>query len=1092
MTEWVARGRAHQFADRAADALPCFRRAAREDPKSPLPPYHLGEVLWQLGLTADAIAAWHRSARLDITFVPPRQALTEAALLHGDFSSARQIADEAVAAAPQNERVQAAAAAAAAALHDPVAVARCAELVERSPALARVPAMANAYAVALAADVSIERSALLASLAKHVGLAAPPLLAVLAENEVPMPAGMAERAWVPDDSDAMRRIALAVSGSDLQLAANLADRYSALTASRAAPAVPLLWPRRTAGKALRVAWIAPAPDTAAWTAWFDTLKGRALPSDAWHLVLTASVPEDVRAALASTPLAGVALLVIPLRPEVDVARALAARDCDVLVDAAGLSLATGPLLAMRPARRILAMPTGAPPHRAPLVDGIVEGGEALRQALDDLREATADSGRLSVDELMERWDAAIVMHRDGDVDAAAAGYAEILREQPTWAPAWQLAGNIAGAAGNLPKARAAYAAALAAAPDFVEARISATEIVVAGGDTAEAVALAREGLARAPRDVGLWRVLGQAELARRDGGAAAEAFAQALRFAPATADLHFRHGVALQMAGDPDAATRAWQRALTFDPGMVAADFNLGVLFALRGNVEAAVAAFHQVLAIDPRHVAAYKNLGEALFAAGRMDAWFANFDRFRTHCPAALPMAVLGLEVGAHRGDFAQIEAILDGIRRDTYVAADAAEHVDCLEELLYLLLFVDIEPDLLLVMAQRYDVAAQEVYGRPMPPSRVRRPGPLRVGYLSADLRNHVMGKMIWQAMAHHDRARFDVHVYSMSSERDEWTERFAGMATQFTELAALDDAAAAVRIAGDDLDLLVDLSTHTRGARPGILARKPARVQITHVASAGTVGLSAIDFKLTDRFADVPESEAFQIERLLLMEGCVYPWRCVAPATTHPFDRAKLGIAADAVVIGAFVTPLKLSRRCLALWREVLQRIPRAVLAFSPANPALRGSYLRLAGAAGIAADRLVFIPQGRDDAENQARYHVVDFVLDTMPFGGVNGTLEALAMRVPVVTLVGRRHGERTGYSILTNLGVSETVAQAGREYLEIAVRLTEDPVFLADVRSRIAAGLKDSPLVNMVQHARNLEAAYMQAILSHDNATAMER
>ena len=74
--------------------------------------------------------------------------------------------------------------------------------------------------------------------------------------------------------------------------------------------------------------------------------------------------------------------------------------------------------------------------------------------------------------------------------------------------------------------------------------------------------------------------------------------------------------------------------------------------------------------------------------------------------------------------------------------------------------------------------------------------------------------------------------------------------------------------------------------------------------------------------------------------------------------------------------------------------------------------------------------MFVPQGRDDAENQARYELVDFVLDPMPFGGVNGTLEALDMGVPVVTLVGKRHGERTGYSMLANLGVTDTIAQSG--------------------------------------------------------------
>ena len=271
----------------------------------------------------------------------------------------------------------------------------------------------------------------------------------------------------------------------------------------------------------------------------------------------------------------------------------------------------------------------------------------------------------------------------------------------------------------------------------------------------------------------------------------------------------------------------------------------------------------------------------------------------------------------------------------------------------------------------------------------------------------------------------------------------------------VAGLDDARAAALIADDDLDILVDLSTHTRGARPGILARKPARVQITHIASAGSVGLSAIDYKLTDRYADVPENQEFQIERLLAdgrLRVSIPARRAGGPASIRS---RTLGIAADAIVIGAFVNPLKLSRRCLAsVARRAGARSRARSLAFSPANPALRDSYVRLAQASGIARERLIFLPQGRDDAENQARYRLVDFVLDTMPYGGVNGTIEALDMGVPVVTLVGKRHGERTSYSILRNLGVTATIASTGRDYVEIAGRLADDPAFRADVRTAI--------------------------------------
>ena len=320
-----------------------------------------------------------------------------------------------------------------------------------------------------------------------------------------------------------------------------------------------------------------------------------------------------------------------------------------------------------------------------------------------------------------------------------------------------------------------------------------------------------------------------------------------------------------------------------------------------------------------------------------------------------------------------------------------------------------------------------------------------------------------------------------YSTTAARDAWTEKFEGFGDRFEVVANLSDAEAAALIARDDLDLLVDLSTHTKGARPGILAVKPARVQITHIASSGTVGLSAIDYKLTDHFADLPENQAFMQETLLSMEGCVYPWRAVAPATTQPFDRKALGVAPGTFVIGAFVSPLKLSRRCLALWHDVLERVPAAVLAFSPNHAAQRPLYVRIATAAGIAADRLLFLPQGRDESENQSRYALVDVVLDTLPYGGVNGTMEALAMGVPVVTLVGKRHGERSTYSILANLGVLSTVAQGGREYADIAVRLATDPAFMSEVRRAIRANIGTSALTDLEAHTRHLEAAYVRAL-----------
>ncbi|MFO1322735.1 MAG: tetratricopeptide repeat protein [Burkholderiales bacterium] len=1082
--DWLARGRTHQAEGRAADAVPCFRRAAREDPRSPLPHYHLGEVLWQLGLAGDAQRAFRTAAALDPGFVPPRLALAEVAIVGRDFAAARDFAGEAVTLSPGDARARLTLVATRAATGDAEALTEAAALVAAEPGFARSGALADALATALdQAPAGDARSALVAALAPLVESLPLPLVASLAARGAQVPASVAARRFTLDDLESLRRLAVALHPRDAETAARVAYAHCALAAASPPPPVPLLWPRRTAGTKLRVAWLCPAPGGPGWRDWEKVLA--ALPADrdaCDHVVLCTGDADATRAALAATPLAVALQVALPERPDAATARILAARDCDVLVDGAGLAAPTSALLAARPARAVWAYASGQPMHVAPIVQRTFASGDEIVGALSALRtEVVAGaSSRYAADEIGARWDAAVRAHQQGEIDAALAGYRDVLAEQPGFAPALHLAGELHRARGDAANARDAFEAAIAAAPEFVEARLAGAELAMDQRAYDDAARLAREGLARAPGMAALWRLQARAELARRDVGAAEQTLQRGLAIAPADADLHFEHGVVLQTRGDASGAARAYQRALTFAPAMAAADFNLGVLFQQQGNRTAAIAAYRNALAGDRAHAAAYKNLGEMLLATGQVDAWLANFRAFEQNCPKALPLAVYALEACQYQGDFAGLDRYLEGLRRDDFKARDDAELVDCLEELLFLLLYFDVDAATMLWHAQVYDAATQRLTGPPVPRPPVRKPGPLRIGYLSADLRNHVMGKMMWQAIAHHDRTRYALHFYSTSAERDEWTEKFAA-AGRFEALAALDDVAAAERIAADDLDLLVDLSTHTRGARPGILARKPARVQITHIASAGCVGLSAIDFKLTDHYADVPENQEFQIERMLPMDGCVFPYRHIAPAAQHPYSRAALGLADDAVVIGAFVNPLKLSRRCLRLWRGVLERIPRARLAFSPATPALRGAYVRLAAAAGIAEDRLLFLPQGRDDAGNQARYHVVDLVLDTLPYGGVNGTLEALDMGVPVVTLVGKRHGERTSYSILRNLGVDATIAASGRDYVDIAVRLADDAAFRADVRAAIARGLAGSPLVDMAQHTRNLEAAYERAL-----------
>ena len=114
----------------------------------------------------------------------------------------------------------------------------------------------------------------------------------------------------------------------------------------------------------------------------------------------------------------------------------------------------------------------------------------------------------------------------------------------------------------------------------------------------------------------------------------------------------------------------------------------------------------------------------------------------------------------------------------------------------------------------------------------------------------------------ISRHDPARMSVHAYSLAAREveDAVTGEFRRCCTRFTRIDDLDNREAARAIAEDRLDLLVDLMGHSGSSRPGILLYKPAPVIVSHLGSHGAIGLQQIDFKLTDRHADLPDAAEY----------------------------------------------------------------------------------------------------------------------------------------------------------------------------------------------------------------------------------------
>jgi predicted O-linked N-acetylglucosamine transferase (SPINDLY family) len=603
----------------------------------------------------------------------------------------------------------------------------------------------------------------------------------------------------------------------------------------------------------------------------------------------------------------------------------------------------------------------------------------------------------------------------------------------------------------------------------------------AAGRIDDALAAYGVALAESPRLAEVHHNVAALRLAKSDLAGARASLDEALRLKPDWAQAHLALGRLCARQGRFEEAERAFARAAELAPGSAEALFlRAQALDRLRRWPEAQpLLRSARVLAPDDEEI--WAALRAHLLLFHREKEAFEDFRAFELRAKTSARIVAAGLSSARiapgvdYENKYLPLALDWPYRKRDAgYVGIAVAQAQ-----------YFDVPRTGLRRLYDTYNRLRQEERAgiADLAPRPVRKAGALRIGYLSADFRDHVMGRLMLEVLRRHDPAKVTVRAYSLTAREieDAVTDEFRACCEAFVRLDALDNRGAARAIADDKLDLLVDLMCHSGSSRPGILLYKPAPVIVSHLGSHGAVGLQQVDFKLTDRHVDLPDAGLYQIEAPLVLDGCVFPVRRVAPAAEPPLAREALGLRAGTIVFGTFASLLKLSPRCLALWRAILERVPESALAFSPGTESERALYIERLASFGIDRSRIVFIPWTMDDATDRARSWLLDVVLDTLPYTGGDTTAAALDMGVPVVTRVGERAAERMTYSLLAHLGVTATIARSDDEYVAIACRLAQDAAWRADIAAAITAKLPQSGLADFDRYTRSLEAAYERAV-----------
>lgn len=493
-------------------------------------------------------------------------------------------------------------------------------------------------------------------------------------------------------------------------------------------------------------------------------------------------------------------------------------------------------------------------------------------------------------------------------------------------------------------------------------------------------------------------------------------------------------GATLASVRRHDEALAAVERAIEQDPKYGPSYVTRGGILRSQNKYLGAIASWRRAVELDPANASAWANLGTIETDLGNFSEGYACLQRALELSPG-LPQAVSNRLFALNYDPDISSAALFDEYTQW------AAQH----------------SPPYVL-------------------DSHANRPSPgrrLRLGYLSADFSNHVVARFMAHLIEHHDPREFELVLYDNTDPRDQHNQRFRDWAEEWCDARALNDDELARQIVRDQIDILVDLSGHTKGNRLGVLARKPAPVQVTYLGYGYTTGLDAVDYFLADQWFVPNGAERWFAERVYHLPRSMY---CYRPLEGVPNVERLPALDNAHVTFGSLTRPIRLNHKVIRLWSQVLAAVPesRLILDNRPfADPGVCQYFKDQFASHGIAPERVVT----RYTKAYWPSYHDIDIALDPFPHNAGTTTVEALWMGVPALSLEDRPPLGRFGSTLLHALDLNGWLARSEEEYLAKAVFFSQDLAGLSRLRAGLRARMEKSPLRDEKGFVRMIETAY---------------
>ena len=666
----------------------------------------------------------------------------------------------------------------------------------------------------------------------------------------------------------------------------------------------------------------------------------------------------------------------------------------------------------------------------------------------------------------------VVLRHAGKIEAAIDSYRKSIELNPSNPDAHFNLGKSLKILGQEDEAERFFRSAISLSPNKVAPWLSLVALY-SGKDLDQALIIGEQAAQFCTGNADVQMNLGS--LYRRSGQVekAIACFRKSVELAPKKVDAICRLASTLVNQHKIEEGKEYLALAQSIEPESIYVLNSLGLLHNSLGNSTAAIHAYRRAIQLYPSYGTAHSNLSSALRKQGCLTE--------------ALQCIKKGLELEPKNIESRVIEGgALLSLGRVTEAAKSFRMAIDAKNG------YRDAHDGLLMCQQYQSDQTSESLlrlhqewnqrYASSLPINTfesvvARKDRPLRLGFVSADIGSHPVGYFTARLFESLNREEYSTTVYSDRLGQDEIGERIKRSVSHWTDTASLSDLEMSEKIRSDRIDILFDMAGHTAQNRLMVFAGRAAPIQITWAGYVGTTGLTQMDYLLADRFHVPAEAEAFYSERILRMPNGYVTY--LAPQSV-PEILPLPALTKGCVTFGAMCNPAKVNEKVLRLWARLLNQLPNSRLLLCYSGWQDEGNKRRVEQSMiEVGCSNRIDFDHRSGTASLMSIYNEIDIALDTFPYSGGLTTCEAMWMGVPTVTFPGSTFAGRHSCSHLSNVGLTQFIAEDESGYLEKAIEFATDLQGLNRLRLSLRNRVAESPLCDGPLFARHFKALMRQ-------------